>query len=210
MIKKKILTNSYWNKFYKDFKLNKPSNFAKFVKKKIKKNSSILDVGCGNGRDTFFFLKDFSKVVGIDKSETAIKNNAKKFKDKFHCFNICKKIKNLNIGKFDNIYARFYIHAISENDQEFFFLNIKKIAKKNTRLFLEFRTIKDPMYKYGKKISKYERLSSHYRRFIDLEKFERSLKGKKFKIIYKKTSFNFAKYKNQKPHICRMIITKLK
>lgn len=36
-MKKKILTNSYWNKFYKDFKLEKPSNFTKFVKKKIKK-----------------------------------------------------------------------------------------------------------------------------------------------------------------------------
>jgi len=206
MIKKKTRLNSYLNNFYKDFKLDKPSNFAKYVKKKITKNSSILDVGCGNGRDTFFFLKNSLYAVGIDKSVIAINNNKLKVKNNFFRINICKKKINLKIGKFDNIYARFFLHAISGKDQEIFFSNIKKLSKKKTRIFLEFRTIKDPMYKVGKKISKYERISSHYRRFINIDILESFLRKKKIKIIYKKSSFNFAKYKNQKPHICRMII----
>jgi len=54
-----IKNKYYWNTFYKNFLINKESSFARFVYKKIKtkKVNKLLDVGCGNGRDTFFFLK---------------------------------------------------------------------------------------------------------------------------------------------------------
>ena len=53
-MKKKLLIN-YWNNYYDNFEKFKESSFARFVKKKIKKNSKIIDIGCGNGRDSFFF-----------------------------------------------------------------------------------------------------------------------------------------------------------
>ena len=49
----------FWDIFYKKNKsVTKPSPFAKFFYKdvkKINKNICILDVGCGNGRDSLFF-----------------------------------------------------------------------------------------------------------------------------------------------------------
>ena len=70
----------YWNKYYR---LKKspllPSNFAKYCKKKyLKKNKSLLEIGCGNGRDAFFFYKNNLNVTAIDKSESIIKKNKKK------------------------------------------------------------------------------------------------------------------------------------
>ena len=50
----------YWNKFYKKAKVQDQSKFALFVYKKIiklKKKFKMIDVGCGNGRDTIFFIK---------------------------------------------------------------------------------------------------------------------------------------------------------
>lgn len=205
--------NIFWNKFYKKFNLSVPSNFAKFVvKNKYFKKGYVLDVGCGNGRDSFYFFKSGNKIIGIDKSEMAIKLNKKILSNSFFKKNICSKKLNLNFTKdkkISNIYARFFIHAITAEDQFYFFKNIKKIISKNTKIFLEFRTIKDPMMKIGKKISKNERISDHYRRFINTQEFEKELKILNFKIIYKKESFNFAKYKNEHPHICRMILSKV-
>ena len=52
-----IKYKKYWDKFYKNFKIEKESKFAKFVYyklRKVNKKINMLDVGCGNGRDTFF------------------------------------------------------------------------------------------------------------------------------------------------------------
>lgn len=75
---------TYWNKFYQNFSVTKKySNFASFVIKKINKNSDLLlDIGCGNGRDTFFFIKNKVRAIGIDQSSTIINKN-KKFKKIF-------------------------------------------------------------------------------------------------------------------------------
>ena len=61
-MKKNLLIN-YWDTYYKNNKKIKESSFARFVIKKIDKNSKIIDIGCGNGRDSFFFSKNDLKVT---------------------------------------------------------------------------------------------------------------------------------------------------
>ena len=200
----------YWNKFYKRFKIQQQSKFALFAYKKLtklKKKFKMIDVGCGNGRDTIFFIKKKIDIMGLDQSNV-IKKNKNFFKRNFIKKNICSK--NLNFKKkFDVLYARFFIHAINEKEQENFFKNIKKIIKKRGLLFLEFRTIKDPLIKKGIKISKYERYDDHYRRFIDPHEFKNKLDKMNYRIIYFNTSNKYAVYQNQKPHICRVILKKI-
>ena len=197
----------YWNKYYKKAKVQEQSKFALFVYKKIikiKKKLKMIDVGCGNGRDTIFFIKKKIDIIGLDQSNV-IKKNKNIFKKNFVKKNIC--IKNFNFKKkFDVLYARFFIHAITAKEQENFFKNIKKILRKSGLIFLEFRTIKDPLIKKGIKISKHERYDDHYRRFIDPHEFKYKLKKMSYKIIYYKTSNKYAVYKNQKTHICRAIL----
>jgi cyclopropane fatty-acyl-phospholipid synthase-like methyltransferase len=199
--------NNYWNNFYKSFLVRKESSFARFVYKKIKtkKNSKILDVGCGNGRDTFFFLKKGFDVKGIDISETAIINNKKILSKNFFLKDLCSKKCYFN-EKFNIIYARFFLHAINTKKEKFFFKNIKKIFYKNTIIFLEFRTIKDPLIKKGEKLSKYERFYTHYRRFIDTKELVKKITGEGFKILHISSSYNYARFNNERPHICRLLI----
>lgn len=200
----------YWNKFYKNFKVERETKFALFVYKKLSKFKTkfkMIDVGCGNGRDTIFFIKKKIDIIGVDQSNI-IKKNRNVFKKNFIKKNIC--MKNLNLKKkFDVVYARFFIHAINEKDQKNFLNNVKKIIKKKGFIFFEFRTTKDPLIKKGVKISKYERYDDHYRRFIQPNQFIKKLKEIGFKILYFKTSNKFAVYKNQKPNICRIISKKV-
>ena len=47
----------YWNHFYDSFTVKESSDFSKFVMDYFKEHQldNILDAGCGNGRDSFFF-----------------------------------------------------------------------------------------------------------------------------------------------------------
>jgi cyclopropane fatty-acyl-phospholipid synthase-like methyltransferase len=193
----------YWNNFYKKFSLQSESNFAKFVIKIIKKNKTLIDIGCGNGRDTFFFIKKNIKALGIDKSITAISKNKNQIN--FKNINILKNYKKIK-QKFDYIYARFFLHAIGKSEEIVFLKIIRYLSKSNSTIYLEFRTDKDPLIKKGSKISKNERIHGHYRRFINVENFCQNLKKFKFKILLCKQSTNFSKFKNEKPHICRLIL----
>tara|TARA_B100001964_G_C13769293_1_gene395292 strand:- start:140 stop:370 length:231 start_codon:yes stop_codon:yes gene_type:complete len=76
-MKKKI--QNYWEDYYsKDISPQYPSNFAKFCSKKIPLNKvKILEIGCGNGRDSVFFSKK-NNVVATDFSHNSIKILKKK------------------------------------------------------------------------------------------------------------------------------------
>ena len=201
-----IKNKEYWDNFYNKFNTCEESSFARFVYKDIGKlkDVKLLDVACGNGRDTFYFRKNGIEAEGIDISRTAIKKN-KLISDFFHKKDVCKK--NFFFKKkYNVIYARFFLHAINEKQENIFFQNLKKMASKNSKIFLEFRTDKDPLINKGRKISKNERLYTHYRRFINVNTFKKKIFKNKFKILKIMSSFNFALFKNQRPNICRAIL----
>ena len=207
-----LKNKNYWNSYYKLRENNiNPSNFALFVSKKfIKKDTFILDVGSGDGRDSFYLRKKAKQVLGVDLSNVVIKKNQLKSK-RLNLNNIkFKNISSNHLYKIQNkkinfIYARFFIHAINETSEDIFLKNLRKNFKSNTLIALEFRTIKDVLMKKGKKLSKYERLTDHYRRFIDPKKFEKKLQKLNFKILYKKLGINLSKSPNDNPHLCRII-----
>lgn len=122
---KVIKNKNYWNNFYRNFLVKKETSFARFVFKKIryKKNFKILDIACGNGRDTFFFLKKGFRAKGLDISKIAIENNKKIFRKNFFLKDICSKKFNIK-EKYHFIYSRFFLHTINEEDENIFFLKI--------------------------------------------------------------------------------------
>tara|TARA_B100000795_G_scaffold110255_1_gene81394 strand:- start:420 stop:1061 length:642 start_codon:yes stop_codon:yes gene_type:complete len=205
----------YWNKYYNSRdNNNKPSNFALFITKKfIKKQTFLLDVGSGDGRDSFYHRKKANYVFGIDLSNVAIEKNKLKAR-RLGLKNITfKNLSSDNLIKISNkkinfIYARFFLHAINETNENKFLKSIIKNFNKDTIIALEFRTIKDVLMKKGKKITKYERLTDHYRRFIDVKKFEQKLLKMNFKIIYKKLGINLSKSPNDNPHLCRIVFSR--
>ena len=177
----------------------------------VNKNDIILDVATGDGRDAFFFSKFSKTVYGIDESKVVIKLNNQKTKaqkiNNLTFLNVkSEKIKNLSKKKISLIYARFFIHAIKERTENKFLDDIKKYFDKNTIVALEFRTTKDKLIKKGTKIGKNERLTSHYRRFINTSNFEKKIKNKNFTIIFKKLGINMSKTPMDNPHLCRLII----
>ena len=211
------LTSKYWNVYYKKKKKNpRRSNFANFINKNYLRtsNKNFLEVGCGDGRDTFYFAKKILNVFAFDISKEAISLNiknhkTKKFNIKFYPLSISKAY-NMNFPvKFNYIYMRFLLHAINEKNENLLFKFFKKNLTTNGLIFFEFRTTNDPLYLKGKKLSKYERYTDHYRRFIDLKILKNKIKKLRlYKIIYMQEKSGFSKTKKDNPTLCRLIIQK--
>ena len=64
------ITNSqYWNDYYFETTApTLPSQFAVFILSERLDSSIIIDIGCGNGRDTFFLE---SRDIGVSVSTIA-------------------------------------------------------------------------------------------------------------------------------------------
>ena len=184
--------NLYWSTFYANFNLQKPSDFAKFVMTffdETKKKLSILDAGCGNGRDSYFLSSKFD-ILGVDL--------AYKPDNKLNCMFIKDNFVTYDKTKFDIIYSRFTFHSITNDDHELFLDSIKS----NTYLCLETRSDID------KDSNRYHG-DNHYRNFTNIDYLKNLLNKYNFKILYIKESNNFAIYKNENPICIRVICQKL-
>ena len=216
MIKLYQNINHYWNAYYKSEKKKltslKPSSFAVLFKKKyLNRSANLLEIGCGNGRDTFFFNNKVNSIVALDSSAEAIYRNKKiakinKMKIKF----INKNFESINYNKLkeiNSVYARFFLHTINVKQENNLIKVFKIISKKesNTIFAMEFRTTKDSLKENGKKISNNERFTDHYRRFVDVKKLHNKLKRNNFKIIYLRVGVNLSKTRSENPHLCRIV-----
>ena len=173
----------YWEKYYQDNKLPfEPSDFSKYVVSKINKNSRLIDLGCGNGRDSLFFADNKILTVGIDQSKEAIKA-LQKFENKFLKFEN-SNFSNLEDSYYDFAYCRFVFHSINEIEEN----NLLRWMKTNikSRIFIESRIDLDEK-KYIE--------TNHYRRLMNTEKFLIKVKTYGFSVDYFEVSDEFSKYK---------------
>lgn len=198
----------YWEKFYKKIRKKRlaQSKFANFVLKRVKKNYTLIDFGCGDGRDTFYFSKYIQQTIGIDSCSYIIEENNlnKNKKIQFLNYNIQNKLLYSRLNRIISqknkkiVYARFFLHALNNKQIKDFFLISKKLIKKNGIIFVEYRTEKD---KKNKKIFK-----NHFRNYINPKELESILEKLNLKSIFFKEGKGMAKYKNEDAYVARHII----
>lgn len=208
----------YWNKYYKkNFEPTPHSTFAEFILPYVENNKLLIELGCGNGRDSIFLSKKVN-VIGIDQVNDEISYLNKKFKNEHIEFladdftNLInstgynKKVLSKNINY---IYSRFTFHSINETKENNTLDWIESTLNKDGMFFLEARSIKDPMFKKGKNLSKNENFTTHYRRYMDLDEIIRKLESRNFEIIFKIEDKNLAIHKDDNPYVIRIIAKKL-
>ena len=155
--------NNIWNNVYSadpSFFGDEPSKFAlmcyeDFVMHKVQK---VLELGCGQGRDSLFFASQGLEVYTIDSSKVAIENLRIKAKG----LNLDIKLKNIDAVKglpfsnnhFDAVYSHmFYNMGFTDEELKFLFSESKRVLKDKGLLLFSVRNDKDIMYKKGTKIA---------------------------------------------------------
>jgi adenylylsulfate kinase-like enzyme len=205
----------HWNGYYQDQEfIPDPSSFALEISESVGVTSldRVIDYGCGNGRDTFFF-SNFSNALGLDISPAAIKTcNA--FKGSHNNSNRVH-FKEIVEGDIDNVirdfqptlfYMRFVLHAMTAQQESQLLDTLAKTLSPDCYLAIECRTIRDPLFLLGTKISATERIYGHYRRFIIPEEIVESLRRRGFEVISQSESRGVSPIENDDPALLRLLL----
>ena len=206
------MEEKYWNHYYSKSKERAapivPSQFATFVANEVMAlNPLIVDLGCGNGRDTFFFSNYGFEVLGVDASESAIRSCEARLleadKTAFLCADLADPSLAGKIGGFAGsspvvLYARFFLHAIDERTEDQFFKLAQSICGSTGAVAAEFRTHKDEA------LSKVT--DAHYRRFINPIEFLERASSCGFSSKYFVEGFGYAKFGNDDAHVARTLL----
>lgn len=205
----------YWNNYYNSNVASESETlFAREVIKYIKPGLNLLDVGCGNGRDSLFFIKKGGvNVTGVDLSNAAIEELQRKAVDYPNSAFICDDFSLSNViykEQFDYIYSRFSLHAINKFQEKYFLKKTYESLKENGLLFIEARSINDNLCGLGEKVGVNEYIyNDHYRRFIEKEELVHQLIDLGYRIIYSVEGIDMAPFGNENPSVVRVVAEKI-
>lgn len=132
-----------WDREYKRGKLltleNKPQadvvRFVKFLKKEKfpKENPTVLDLGSGTGRNSFYFAEHGAKVVGLEISKTAVDLAMKNAKEAGLQIEYMKKsigeILPFKDSTFDILLDVTSSNSLTELEREIFLIETHRVLK---------------------------------------------------------------------------------
>ena len=207
---------NYWDNFYKNRKaVNYPSPFAEFcLKNFLIKNSIILELGSGNGRDAFYFSENKHTVFAVDQSTEVVSLD----KEKINFSSNGRKLKFINsdfvtmdYNKFlgvNTIYSRFTMHSVDEKSELIVLEHAYNLLEPGGQFLIEARTTKDSLFGVGRKVADNSFFSDHFRRFIDSQVFIKKVMDVGYQITYFIESDSLSVYRDEDPFLMRVVLTK--
>ncbi|GIW63517.1 MAG: hypothetical protein KatS3mg091_319 [Patescibacteria group bacterium] len=155
--------------------------FAKCGFKLIKAKNcrSLLDLGCGDGRDSIYFANKGLKVTAVDFSKSGIeklKTRQNRIKNRINC--ILKDIRNINFpeNSFVVIYAHLSLHYFDDKTTSKIFDNLYKVLKKGGLIFVKCKSTDDALFGKGKKVGENMYKKGHVQHFFTKEYMTEKLK----------------------------------
>ena len=183
----------YWNDIYskENYFGTGQTILANLAKELIDKHSAkkILELGCGQGRDSIFFADCGYDITAIDISENAIKF-VEKIKNEHNLTNLelfvhdVKKSFNFLNNKFDLIYSNLALQFFELSQLDNIFSSINDIMNDDSLFLFSTKKPGDKYFNFGNKISEnafeYKGIT---RFFFDKPQLENTLKNF-FNIIF--------------------------
>jgi len=152
----------YWNDLYskKNYFGTGPTILAVYAKKILDKYSlkNILELGCGQGRDSIYFAKLGYSIIASDISENAIKfiektRNDENLKNLQLITHDIQKPLNFQNSKFDMVYSNLSLQFFDLSKLSNIFSNISDIMLPDSFFLFSTKKAGDKYYNFGNKIS---------------------------------------------------------
>lgn len=198
-----MANKSYWDNFYlKDSAPHEESSFARFCYEFINNGGStsptkLLDVACGNGRDTFYFLRKGFNASGVDLSALPDAAGINFYSGDILCwdYNSC-----------DVLYLRFIVHSLTENELDVLLGRIASTVRRGVRVFIETRS--------SRGITDQEKSETFFKSGVGEEHFRmlyssdylRAKLARVFDVIYESEANGVSVYKGEDPYCLRFVL----
>lgn len=206
------MDKTYWREFYSRHKIGvEPSLFAKLVYKNYLLESincdtnkyaesnapSLLELGCGNGRDSLYFANNGIDTTAIDQVQEEVEflnGYAKTLQDskqspqtknipRFLCGDFTQLDSFSFQRQFDCIYSRFTLHSVSKAQQDKTLADCLKYCKDGGILSVEVRGEKNSLCGKGKAVENETNAfiyDNHYRRFLNFTQTLQEIESLRF------------------------------
>jgi SAM-dependent methyltransferase len=185
-----------------------PSPFARWVAGR-ESPGPLVDVGCGNGRDTRFLAEQGFDVTGLDlvpnASRRVLKGMEPDERPEVLPFNLESLRQTLAAGARASfspepvtVYGRFLLHALSDRARQHFWRYVSMALRSGGTCYLEFRTEKDSFRRKA--------FGEHYRRYLDPDLVVAEAAAAGARVLHVEQSLGLSPFENEDPHLCRMIL----
>jgi SAM-dependent methyltransferase len=202
------MDKNYWNSYYRDHFISEESPFAKFCQENyFGETRSIIELGCGSGRDLKYFRSLGHDIIGVDQSKTAIEKiggevdpGVKLIEGDFTAMKL--------IADVDCVYSRWTLHSVSATEASRAMRWVVDALPPRGLFCIEVRSVNDSLYGIGTEIGKDEFETDHYRRFVRREELLEELSGLEFEILFELESSGLSVYKDDDPMLIRIVAKK--
>lgn len=211
IVQNPVDNTAYWNQYYKNqICTTEPSPFARYAATLMEPGRSLLELGCGNGRDALYFAGLGLRVKAMDMSQEAIDQlKAQNVQGaEFLCGDFVHSDAHAP-ESYDYAYSRFTIHSINRNQEQVLLKHVFRGLRPGGKFLIEVRGIHDPLYGKGQQVEANAYFyDNHYRRFIVLDELTASLIREGFRVEYAQERTGFAPYGNDDPPVIRIVAAK--
>lgn len=140
-------TQQYWDqkhdKYIEQDWIVKPTIFATQVIKYFPKGAMILELGCGQGQDTKYFIDNGFSVVACDFSQHALDQAKLRMSADFRQIDLSKPL-NFQRESFDIVYSHLALHYFDQKRTEDLFNEIYEVLKPGGIFAAFTNTLDDP------------------------------------------------------------------
>ncbi|WP_435770410.1 methyltransferase domain-containing protein [Nocardioides sp. SYSU DS0651] len=203
-------TKVYWANFYARTEYTQGSTFFEFVQRYPGLPDTVIDIGCGDGRDACAFGSAGRRVLGLDQSPVGIEHATKKAAalgladTTFRTCDVSDRAELAaalaTLADRDEptaFYLRFFLHAINEETQRTLLDAIDACSRPGDLFAAEFRTALDADQRHVH--------GGHYRRFQDAGEFLADLRRRGWTVLHDEEGTGLSPYKGEDPVLARVI-----
>ena len=203
-----------WHDFYRSAASKQvpttPSPFAAWVADRLEPRQQVLDVGCGNGRDSVHFAEQGHAVWALDASGAARQSTRQLARERSvkvrpQDLNLNDLVSTLTSGarfahreKPPDLYARFLLDTLTPDARRNFYRWARMVQRRGGLTFLEFRTYRGTL--------RARVFPFHHRAFLDPSRVVAQIERHGGSVVHREEGVGLAPFEGENPHTCRLVV----